>query len=81
MPNEPLYTNGEALANPQKINNDEQTCTYSGVRGSPHQCLLVGQPTRLGASVLFFLSFSINLLHRFGLQCVGTDTLFGKLWH
>ena len=56
MPNEPLYTNGEALANPKKINNDEQTRTYSGVRGSPHQCLLAGQPTRLATGVFSYPS-------------------------
>ena len=53
MPNEPLYTNGEALANSKKINSDEQTRTYSGVRGSPCQCLLAGQPTRLAVVLLY----------------------------
>jgi hypothetical protein len=33
-----------------------ETSGYSGVRGSPHQLLLVGQPTRLPAAFsLFFL--------------------------
>ena len=49
---------------------EQSSRTHGGVRGSPHQSLLVGQSTRLGAGVLVFrvckplslLSFSVLFL-------------------